>query len=147
MKSTMFAAMSIMGGLQNVVLSGGFESMSNIPYHIPKARAGLRLGDGAIVDGLVSDGLWDPYDNKHMGVCGEVCAAEYKITREEQDDYALQSYARAQAAWAAGTIAQEVVPVDVGAKGKEKLVTEDAEFKLLKVGGCRVVELVSEWCV
>lgn len=129
MKSTMFGAMSVMGGLKSVVLTGGFESMSNIPYHVPKARGGFRLGDGAIVDGLVSDGLWDPYDNMHMGVCGENCAEEYAISREEQDNFALQSYARAKAAWESGSIADEVVPVDAGARGVEKIITEDTEFK------------------
>mmetsp|Transcript_2453 Transcript_2453/g.3672 ORF Transcript_2453/g.3672 Transcript_2453/m.3672 type:complete len:417 (+) Transcript_2453:75-1325(+) len=131
-KSVMIGAMSIMTGHQDIVLCGGFESMSNIPYHLPKARAGLRLGDSSIVDGLVSDGLWDPYGNTHMGVCGEKCSEEYNISREAQDDYALESYARAKAAWESGATAEEIVPVDAGQRGVEKLVTEDSEFKLLK---------------
>ena len=129
----MFAAMSVMTGHQDIVLCGGFESMSNVPYHMPKARAGLRLGDSTIVDGLVKDGLWDPYDDTHMGICGERCSDDYNITRQQQDEFALESYARAAAAWESGTIAEEVVPVEVTTRGKTKTITEDSEFKLLQV--------------
>ena len=147
-KSVMFGAMSIMTGHQDVVLCGGFESMSNIPYHIPNARAGLRMNNGKIIDGLVHDGLWDPYGNTHMGVCGERCSEEYNISREAQDDYALESYARANRAWSEGTIAEEVVPVDAG---RGNIVTEDTEPKQLKVSsdewdnGSRVCVCTCVW--
>lgn len=78
-----------------MLLAGGFESMTNVPYYLPKARSGYRLGNGAVVDGVVHDGLWDPYNNQHMGMCGEACAKKYGITREDQDEYAIQSYQRA----------------------------------------------------
>lgn len=136
-KSVMIGAMSVMTGHQSVVLCGGFESMSNIPYHIPKARGGLRLGDSNIVDGLIKDGLWDPYGNTHMGICGERCSEEYSISREAQDDFALESYARAQAAWDSGTIAEEVVPVTVSGRGGDKVVSVDSEFSGLKVRAVR----------
>lgn len=137
MKSVMFGAMSVMTGHQDVVLTGGFESMSNVPYHLPKARSGLRLGDASIIDGLVKDGLWDPYADTHMGICGERCSDDFNITREQQDDYALESYARASAAWERGGIAEEVVPVEVPSRGGSTVVTEDAEHKLLKADKLR----------
>jgi acetyl-CoA C-acetyltransferase len=77
------------------------ESMSNIPYYLPGARTGYRLGNNAVVDGLIHDGLWDVYNNQHMGMCGEACSDTYKISREEQDSYAIRSYERASKAWEA----------------------------------------------
>jgi acetyl-CoA C-acetyltransferase len=85
-----------------VVLAGGMESMSNVPYCLPQARTGYRLGNGALVDGMIHDGLWDPYNNFHMGSAGELCARECQIDRERQDGYAAESYRRAQAAVAEG---------------------------------------------
>lgn len=84
------------------IIIGGMESMSNIPYYLPGARTGYRLGNNTVIDGLVNDGLWDIYNNQHMGNCGELCADTYNITREEQDAYAIESYTRANSAWAAG---------------------------------------------
>lgn len=75
------------------------ESMSNIPYYLPGARTGYRLGNNTVVDGLIHDGLWDVYNNQHMGMCGEVCSDTYKISREEQDTFAIRSYERAAKAW------------------------------------------------
>ena len=144
-KSVMIGAMSVMTGHQSVVLCGGFESMSNIPYHIPKARGGLRLGDSNIVDGLIKDGLWDPYGNTHMGICGERCSEEYNISREAQDDFALESYARAQAAWESGTIAEEVIPVTVPGRGGDKVVSMDSEFSGLNVSAIHDVGWEEAW--
>ncbi|KAG2441369.1 hypothetical protein HYH02_009960 [Chlamydomonas schloesseri] len=111
LKAVMLAATAIMAGQADVVVAGGFESMSNAPHYMPAARRGLRLGDGAIVDGLVKDGLWDPYSNSHMGSCAELCADRYAISRQMQDEHALQSHQRAVAAAAAGHTLAEVVPV------------------------------------
>jgi len=92
MKTVMMGAQSIMTGHNNVVLAGGFESMSNIPYYLMKARSGYGLGNGEVVDGLIKDGLWDAFDNHHMGMCAEHCATTYQLSRQQQDDYALESY-------------------------------------------------------
>jgi acetyl-CoA C-acetyltransferase len=135
MKSAMFAATSISSGYRNVILAGGMESMSNIPYYLPQARNGYRLGNGQVIDGLVHDGLWDVYNNQHMGMCGEACATKYGITRKDQDDFAIRSYARAQEAWAKGKFANEVVAVSIeGRKGdKPTIVDKDEEFNLVKL--------------
>ncbi|CAK4071793.1 unnamed protein product [Aphanomyces euteiches] len=95
MKAIAMAAQSILAGSQDILLAGGFESMTNVPHYLPKARSGYRLGDGKLVDGVVHDGLWDPYDNQHMGNCGEKCADDFGLTREDQDKYAVESYMRA----------------------------------------------------
>eukprot|EP00198_Chlamydomonas_reinhardtii_P005552 XP_001694888.1 acetyl-CoA C-acetyltransferase [Chlamydomonas reinhardtii] len=110
LKAVMLAATAIMAGTADVVVAGGFESMSNAPHYMPAARRGLRLGDGAVVDGLVKDGLWDPYSNIHMGSCAELCADRYAISRQMQDEHALQSHQRAVAAAAAGHTLAEIVP-------------------------------------
>lgn len=101
MKAIMLGAMSISTGYRSCVLAGGMESMSNIPYYMPKAtRApGFRLGHQQITDGLIADGLWDIYNNQHMGSCGEICAKDFGITREDQDKFAIESYTRAANAW------------------------------------------------
>ncbi|GIL63515.1 hypothetical protein Vafri_17557 [Volvox africanus] len=111
LKAVMLAAQAIMAGSADVIVSGGMESMSNAPHYMPGARKGLRLGDGSIVDGLVRDGLWDPYSNIHMGSCAELCAERFGVSRQQQDEHALQSHRRAAAAAAAGYTAAEIVPV------------------------------------
>lgn len=131
MKAIMLGAQSIMTGQNNVVMAGGMESMSNAPYYLDKARTGYRMGHGQIIDGMIKDGLWDPYGNVHMGNCGEVCAKHYNFTREAQDEYAINTYKRASEAYAAGMFAGEIVPVEV--KGKETvLITEDEQYKKVK---------------
>lgn len=128
MKTTMLAANLVQAGARDVVLCGGFESMSNAPYYLPKAREGLRLGHGQVLDGVVHDGLWDCYNDQHMGLCGEKCASDYGFSREDQDAYAADSYARAQEAWAAGLFAAETVPVPVKQRrGAALLVDRDEE--------------------
>jgi acetyl-CoA C-acetyltransferase len=128
MKSLMFSALHISGGYRQAMLAGGMESMSNIPYYLLQARSGYRLGNGNLIDGLVHDGLWDVYNNQHMGSCGELCATTFNITREDQDNFAISSYNRAAEAWANGTIAKEVVPVVIDGKKGKVTVEKDEEF-------------------
>jgi acetyl-CoA C-acetyltransferase len=112
------AAQSIMTGMSEVAVAGGMESMSNAPYLLPQARKGYRMGDGALVDSMVKDGLWCACEDQHMGMTGELVAEKHSITREQQDAYALESHRRAAAAWKEGRFAAEVVPVMLPAKKK-----------------------------
>lgn len=129
MKAVMFAAQSIMVGQNDVVVAGGMESMSNIPYYIPKARFGYKYGNGEIIDGLQKDGLWEVYNEFAMGNCGDHTAKELGITREEQDNYAIESYKRAAAAGQSGKFAVEILPVPVPQrKGDPIMVGEDEEY-------------------
>src|ERR1700734_4360125 len=98
MKAIMLAAQSIATGQNDIVVAGGMESMSNVPYYLDKARNGYRLGNGQITDGLLKDGLWDVYNDYHMGSAAELCASECNISREEQDEFAIESYKRSQQA-------------------------------------------------
>ncbi len=109
-----------------LVVAGGMESMSHAPYLLPKARAGLKLGHHQLVDSLVHDGLWDPYNDLHMGSCAEKCAARYGFTREQQDAFAIASFERANAAQAAGRFTGEIAPVEIaGRKGTVTVVDRD----------------------
>ncbi len=133
MKAIMLAAESIMIGQNDCVVAGGMESMSNVPYYLDKARNGYKLGNGSITDGLVKDGLWDVYKDYHMGSAAELCATECKISREDQDAYAIESYKRSQDAYAKGNFKEEISPVSVPVKGKDPLiVSEDEEYKNLR---------------
>ncbi len=128
MRALMTAANDLRCGDYQLVAAGGMESMSRAPYLAPAARDGLRLGHGQLIDGMIHDGLWDPYDDKHMGNCGETCAKEFKISREDQDAFAVESYRRAQAAAEAGLLAEEIVPVEIPQRrGDPKVVAEDEE--------------------
>ncbi len=130
MKAIMLAAQSIMLGDNEIVVTGGMESMSNVPYYLDKARNGYRLGHGSITDGLVKDGLWDVYKDYHMGNAAELCATECNISRVDQDAFAITSYKRSAAAWAAGKFKDEIIPVSIPQKGKDPLViSEDEEYK------------------
>ena len=130
MKSIMIAAQSIKSGERDIVVAGGMESMSNIPYYLEKARKGYRLGHGQITDGLVLDGLTDVYNQTHMGVCGEICAEEMNISKEEQDNFAIQSYEKSKAAWEAKLFKSEVTPIEIPQRrGEPILVDEDEEFR------------------
>ena len=130
MKSIMIAAQSIKSGERDIVVAGGMESMSNIPYYLEKARKGYRLGHGQITDGLVLDGLTDVYNQTHMGVCGEICAEEMNISKEEQDNFAIQSYEKSKAAWEAKLFESEVTPIEIPQRrGEPILVDEDEEFR------------------
>jgi acetyl-CoA C-acetyltransferase len=133
MKSVMFAAQSIMLGLNDVAVAGGMESMSNIPFYMPKARWGHKFGHGEIVDGLLKDGLTDVYNGQAMGICADATAEKYNISREEQDEYAINSYKRAEAATTSGQFKEEIVPVSVPQRrGEPVIVDEDEEFKKVK---------------
>ena len=128
-KAIMMAAQSIQLGLAEVVVAGGMESMSNVPYYIPKARFGYKYGNAELVDGLSKDGLLDAYDQCAMGVFADRTATRYHISRNDQDAYAVQSYRRAEAATADGTFGAEIVPVEVVGRKGTVTVGEDEEFK------------------
>jgi acetyl-CoA C-acetyltransferase len=128
MKAIMLGAQSIMLGDNDIVVAGGMESMSNVPYYAPGMRWGQRMGNAQLVDGMIHDGLWDPYGNCHMGNAGELCASTKGFGREEQDRYAIESYRRAEAAWESGAFGEEVVPVAVPQrKGDPVMVEKDEE--------------------
>lgn len=130
MKAVMLGAQSIQLGTNEVVVAGGMESMSNVPYYVPKARFGYKYGNAELTDGLVRDGLFEVYNKFPMGNCADHTAREMNISREEQDAYAIQSYTRAAAAWEAGLFADEITPVEMtGRKGETILITEDEEFR------------------
>ncbi|WP_143960686.1 acetyl-CoA C-acyltransferase [Litoribacter populi] len=130
MKAVMFGAQSIMTGQNDVVVAGGMESMSNVPYYIPKARFGYKYGNAEMVDGLVKDGLFEVYNKFPMGNCADNTAKEMNISREDQDEYAIQSYKRSAASWENGSFKDEVVPVEIkGRKGETIVIDEDEEFK------------------
>ncbi|MBX2900829.1 MAG: acetyl-CoA C-acyltransferase [Cyclobacteriaceae bacterium] len=130
MKAIMLGAQSIMLGQNEVVVACGAESMSNIPYYLTKARYGYRYGNGELLDGLTFDGLTDVYNQCAMGVCADNTAKEMNISRAEQDNYAIASYKRAAAAWAAGKFTEEVIPVELtGRKGEKTIFNEDEEYK------------------
>ena len=126
-KAIMQAAQSIMLGQNDVVVAGGMESMSNVPYYLDKARNGYRLGNGTVVDGLIKDGLWDVYNDYHMGNAAELCAKECQVSREDQDAYAIESYKRSAAAHAAGKFKREIVPVEIPVRGKDPVVVSTDE--------------------
>jgi acetyl-CoA C-acetyltransferase len=126
LKAVVFGRNAIQTGEADLVIAGGMESMSQAPYLLPKAREGYRMGNGQLIDSMITDGLWDPYGNVHMGDCGELCAREHKISREEQDAYAAESYRRARRAQAEGKFKGEIVPVEVPQrKGPPRLVSDD----------------------
>jgi acetyl-CoA C-acetyltransferase len=127
-KTVIMASQAIALGESRIVVAGGMENMTRAPYLLEKARQGYRLGHAELVDSLIKDGLWDVYNNFHMGDGGELCAAKYRLTRREVDDFALESYRRAQEAIATKTFRQEIVPVDVPQrKGASLTVTDDEE--------------------
>ncbi|MCY7358306.1 MAG: acetyl-CoA C-acyltransferase [Rudanella sp.] len=128
-KAIMMAAQSIQLGLAEVVVAGGMESMSNVPYYVPKARFGYKYGNAELVDGLAKDGLLDAYDQCAMGVFADRTATRYNLSREDQDAYAVQSYRRAETATADGSFGAEIVPVEVAGRKGTVTVGEDEEFK------------------
>jgi len=131
MKAAIYGAQSIMLGHHDVVITGGFESMSNAPYYLEKARNGYKYGHGQILDSVLRDGLLNAYDGQHMGICAEKCAKDFSFSRSAQDEYAISAYRRAAEAWKNGWFNDEIVPVSVaaGGKGKEVIVSEDEEYK------------------
>ncbi|MBA5246245.1 acetyl-CoA C-acyltransferase [Marnyiella aurantia] len=129
MKAVMMAAQSIKAGDQDVIVAGGMENMSAVPHYF-SARNATKLGDVKMQDGMVLDGLTDVYNKVHMGVCAEKCAAEHEFSREDQDNFAVQSYKRSAQAWTDGKFSDEVVPVEIPQrKGEPVLFAEDEEYK------------------
>jgi len=127
MRAVMDAANALRCGEFEVAVAGGMESMSNAPYLLPKGRLGLRMGHGQILDSMISDGLWDPYKNIHMGVCAEMCAEKYAFTREAQDAFALESYQRARRANESGDFNAEFAAVTIEGKKGATVVDRDEE--------------------
>jgi acetyl-CoA C-acetyltransferase len=127
LKAIMLAHQAIQVGDADVVIAGGLESMSNAPYLLKNARGGYRMGHGEIIDSMITDGLWDVYNNVHMGNCAEACAKDMNFTRKELDDYAIMSYHRAQTAQKEGKFNDEIIPVTIKSRGGETIVTKDDE--------------------
>ena len=127
LRAVMCAAQAILLGEAKIMIAGGMENMSQAPYYLDEARTGYRLGHGTLVDGMIRDGLWDPYRDLHMGSCAELCARENKIDRKAQDEYALESYRRASAAQKQGLFASEITPVMMRNRKGEITVAEDEE--------------------
>lgn len=133
LKSVMLGAQAIMVGDADIVVAGGQESMSNAPYMLDKARTGYGFGHGTLVDSMIKDGLWDVYNDYHMGMAAELCSTECSIPRERQDEYAVESYKRALKALEDGAFNNEIVPVEVPQrKGDPVVVTEDEDIKKIK---------------
>ena len=129
LKSVMLAEQAIKCGDAEIVVAGGFESMSNVPYYLDKARSGYRMGNGTLIDGMVHDGLWDVYNNFHMGSAAEMCSKEMNITKEEQDSFAEESYKRALQAIENGYFKDEIIPVEIKDKKGSVIVSEDEDVK------------------
>jgi acetyl-CoA C-acetyltransferase len=127
LKAVMLAAQGIQLGDAEIVVAGGMESMSNAPYLIPKAREGYRLGNGVLVDSMINDGLWCAFENYHMGNTGEVVSERYHVTREEQDEYALNSHRKAAAAIKSGKFKDEILPVEIPQKKGPSIVFDTDE--------------------
>ncbi|HEY0467137.1 MAG TPA: acetyl-CoA C-acyltransferase [Polyangiaceae bacterium] len=128
LQAVVFGTKTVLLGDAPIVVAGGMESMSNVPYYLREARTGYRMGDGKLVDGMIFDGLWDPYNDFHMGTAGEMCAKEYGLTREAQDAFATESYRRAHAAQQSGAFSAEITAVAVPQrKGDALSVSEDEE--------------------
>jgi acetyl-CoA C-acetyltransferase len=141
LKAVALAAQAIQTGNSEVVVAGGMESMTNAPYLLPQARKGYRLGNAQIIDSMVNDGLWDVYNNYHMGVTGENVAEKYHISREEQDEFALNSHRKAAEAWRECRFKSQILPVEIPAKkkgqpstffDKDESVREDATIEALR---------------
>jgi acetyl-CoA C-acetyltransferase len=143
MKAVMLGAQSIMLGQNDIVVAGGAESMSNIPYYLMKARYGYKYGNSELIDGLQHDGLSDAYNHCAMGVCADNTAKEMKISRQDQDNYAINSYKRSATAWAAGKFKDEIIPVEItDRKGNVTTLGEDEEYKNVnfdKIPGLKAV--------
>lgn len=128
LKSVMLGAQSIKLGENSVVVAGGMESMSNVPYYVDNMRKGTKMGNGRLIDGMIGDGLWDVYNNYHMGNAAELCASEKSISRADQDAFAIESYKRSANAWSGNKFIDEVVPVEVQDRKGTIMVNKDEEF-------------------
>ena len=142
MKSISLAAQAIMLGDADIVVAGGMENMSQVPFYLENNRWGAKYGNGVVVDGLAKDGLTDVYGNVPMGNCADMCAKEHNFTREDQDAFAIESYKRSAAAWSAGKFKEEIVPVEIVTKKGTVLFAEDEEYKNVnfdKIPGLKAV--------
>ncbi len=142
MKAIIYGTQEILLGDADVVVAGGMESMSRAPYYVENGRYGYRFGDGKLIDGIGKDGLTNVYDQKAMGVCADLCATEEKISREEQDAFAIESYTRSANAWKEGRFKDEVVPVTVKGRKGDTVVDEDEEFKNVDFGKLKALKPV-----
>jgi acetyl-CoA C-acetyltransferase len=133
LKAVALAAQSIQLGQANAMVAGGMENMTRVPYYLPRSSQQPAFGEQKLADGLINDGLWDVYNKIHMGSCAENTSKKHSITREEQDEYAILSYKRAQEAWAKGLFKEEVVPVTIKGKKGDTVVTEDEQYNKLKL--------------
>ncbi len=129
MKSISLGVQAIMLGDADIVVAGGMENMSQVPFYLENNRWGAKYGNGTVIDGIAKDGLIDVYGNVPMGNCAELCAKEMNFSREQQDAFAIESYKRSAAAWAAGNFKEEIVPVEIVTKKGTVLITEDEEYK------------------
>ena len=130
MKAIIIGAQSILSGDYDVVVVGGMENMSMVPHYLDKSRSGQKLGDMILIDGLVKDGLTDVYNKTHMGLCAETCAEEMNFSREEQDDFAIESYKKSANSWANNLFSNEVISVTIPQrKGDDLIISEDEEYK------------------
>ena len=127
LRAVMSAAQAIQLGEYKTMIAGGMENMSQAPYYLEGAREGYRLGNSTVIDGMIKDGLWDPYKNQHMGSCAELCTRERKISREAQDEFAIESYRRAQEAIKSGKFKNEIVPVIIKSRKGETTIDVDEE--------------------
>jgi acetyl-CoA C-acetyltransferase len=141
LKAVALAVQAIQTGNAEIVVAGGMESMTNTPYLLPQGRSGFRMGNATVVDSMIHDGLWEIYNDYHMGVTGENVAEKHTITREQQDEYALNSHRKASAAWRAGYLRQQILPVEIPAKKKgdkptifdrDESVRDDATIEALR---------------
>ncbi len=142
MKAIALAAQSIQLGYADVVVAGGMENMSQVPHYLPGSRSGNKYGNINMLDGIITDGLTDVYSQTLMGACAEMCADEYNFTREDQDNFAIESYKRSAKAWADGKFASEIAPVTVQTRKGDVIVSEDEEYKSVdftKIPGLRAV--------
>ena len=133
LKAVVLAAQNIQLGLADAEIAGGMESMSQVPYYMRRAHLQPRFGHQLLEDGLIKDGLWDPYNQFHMGNCAEKSAKDFNVSRDEQDNYAISSYRRAQAAWKDNKFKEEIVQVLVKQKGGDTLVSRDEDFESLQI--------------
>lgn len=139
LKAVMLADQAIRLGDANVVVAGGQESMSNAPYMLPKARTGYKMGNGELVDSMINDGLWDVYNKIHMGNAGELCSSTYDLSREAQDDFAIESYERAIKAQENGDFNEEIVPIEIQSRKSTVTVSEDEEPKKVRFDKIRTL--------
>eukprot|EP01095_Lingulamoeba_sp_RSL-Kostka_P016064 TRINITY_DN767_c0_g1_i1.p1 TRINITY_DN767_c0_g1~~TRINITY_DN767_c0_g1_i1.p1 ORF type:complete len:433 (-),score=147.53 TRINITY_DN767_c0_g1_i1:181-1479(-) len=140
MKAIMFGCQTIRLGYANIVVAGGMESMSNAPYYLSQARTGLRMGDSTLIDGMIKDGLWDPYNDCHMGIAAEQCSDDYTITRKEQDEHATNSFNRAKNAWENKQFSNEIVNVEVPQRRGDPVVV-DYDEELTKINTSKIPNL------